>query len=124
MFLIFGVSEGEKQLAFDQCSLCRCCGRYGHLSVWMRYTYFSLFFIPLFRWNRRYFVRMGCCGAECELDPALGRAVAAGEVSQLRDEDLHFGGPSGFSGYRHRCQSCGFETDEDFQFCPKCGKPF
>ncbi|WP_353885973.1 zinc-ribbon domain-containing protein, partial [uncultured Clostridium sp.] len=21
------------------------------------------------------------------------------------------------------CPSCGFETDEDFSYCPKCGKP-
>jgi len=122
MFLIFGINEGEKQIPFDQCSLCRCCGRYGHLSVWMRYTYFSLFFIPLFRWNRQYFVRMSCCGAVGELDPTLGHAVAVGEVRELRDEDLHFGGPSYAAGFHRRCRNCGYETNEDFQFCPRCGR--
>ncbi|MEI3186502.1 MAG: zinc-ribbon domain-containing protein [Lachnospiraceae bacterium] len=22
----------------------------------------------------------------------------------------------------HRCPSCGFETEEDYQYCPKCGQ--
>lgn len=29
MFLIFGISQGEKRLDFEQTAVCACCGRYG-----------------------------------------------------------------------------------------------
>lgn len=31
MFLIMGISSGEKKLQFDQLEICRFCGRYGHV---------------------------------------------------------------------------------------------
>jgi len=118
MFLIFGVDQKEKQLTFDQTVICAGCGQYGHISVWMTCSCFTLFFLPLFRWNRRYFARMSCCGRACELDPALGRSIERGETVSLDPSVLGFRD----SGPRlRRCPRCGFTTNEDFDFCPKCG---
>ena len=36
-----------------------------------------------------------------------------------KTEGLH----GGFARIRKRCAACGYETEEDFDFCPKCGKP-
>ena len=47
MFFIMGVSQGQKKLNFDQLIVCGRCGRYGHLEVYMVYSYLSLFFIPV-----------------------------------------------------------------------------
>ena len=87
----------------------------------MVYSYLSLFFIPVFKWGRRYYVRTTCCGASVELDGELGRRIARGEAVSLPESII----PAG-SGYwnqngHKRCVNCGFETDEDYQFCPKCG---
>jgi len=30
--------------------------------------------------------------------------------------------PAMLPGGKKRCASCGFETEEDYQFCPKCGR--
>ncbi len=123
MFLIIGINQSEKQLDFFQTIVCRRCGRYGHISVWMRYTYFMLFFIPLFKWDKHYIAKLDCCGASCELDPALGREIERGERTSLDADDLHFDSPYGGTTVR-RCAYCGYETAEDFQYCPKCGRPF
>lgn len=120
MFLIFGIEENEKKLDFDQLIICDGCGRYGRISVFMRYTYFMLFFIPLFKWNKRYYVRMECCGSVCEISPELGRSIEKGEVSSIDPSILHF--YSEQTSWR-TCSHCGYTTDEDFAFCPKCGKP-
>ncbi|WP_455903522.1 zinc ribbon domain-containing protein, partial [Clostridium sp.] len=99
--------------------------------VYMTYMYFSFFFIPIFKWNRRFFVEMSCCGAVYELDPEVGKRLLRGEEVEITESDLTLrqdgnGNPWTGSDASHRhkvCPSCGFETDEDFSYCPKCGKP-
>lgn len=122
MLLIFGISQGEKRLDFDQTAVCACCGRYGRYEVYMTYMFFSLFFIPLIRWKRRYFVETACCHALCEIDRELGEEIRKGRVSEIRESDLHFE-YRGDRGTGKRCQHCGYQTGEDFSYCPKCGRP-
>ncbi len=124
MFFIFGINQGEKQLKFNQSFLCKCCGHFDRAVVWMSYTYFMLFFIPLFKWNKRYFARMSCCSSACEINPELGHSIETGKTTSLNPEDLQFHCPNADHSPVHRCDHCGYLTEENFQFCPKCGKPF
>lgn len=121
MFFIMGISQKEKKLDFQQLVICDCCGKYGQIEVYMSYTYFMFFFIPLFKWNRQYYVRMACCGETAMLDDETGSAIASGENVNIDLEKLNFS-----CGYKHfkRCSNCGFSTSEDFKFCPECGNPF
>ncbi len=118
MFFIMGVSQGRKQLNFDQTIVCGSCGRYGHLEVYMIYSYLSLFFIPIFKWGRSYCVRTTCCDTVVPIDSELGRQIERGEVTRLPENIIP--DTYRYSGKR-RCSSCGFEAESDFQFCPKCG---
>jgi hypothetical protein len=120
MFLVFGINQREKQLGFNQLTACKCCGRYGRVSAWMRYTYFMLFFIPLFKWNRRYYLKMDCCGAFCEINPTLGRDIETGRISSVDINNFDFC----CGVYTRRCSNCGFETQADFRYCPNCGTRF
>ncbi len=90
----------------------------------MTYTVLSLFFIPCFKWNRHYYVQMSCCNTLYELDPEMGKAIARGEQVEILPQHLTLvnQGSRGY-GYR-RCSYCGYETAEDFEFCPKCGNRF
>ncbi len=128
MFLIMGIEQGSRQLEFDQLVVCGSCGKFGHIQVFMTYTYLMLFFIPVFKWDRHYYAKMSCCGARCELDPELGRQIEKGQVTALAESQLHFtGGNDGDgsgAGTHKVCSSCGYTTDEDYDFCPKCGKKF
>ena len=182
MIFIGGISQGEKILNYTQTVICDICGRYGRYQVIMTYMYFSFFFIPLFKWNKRFYVKMSCCGSVYELDPEIGKEILAGRQVEITRKDLtlrqrgtgafrgggakewdaggqragaledgapaagdcasagHGGaaadradaaGPGGTvaehawrSAGRRRCSRCGFETDEDYAFCPKCGKRF
>jgi RNA polymerase subunit RPABC4/transcription elongation factor Spt4 len=169
MFLMIGITQGSKDLEHHQTTVCPACGRYGRYEVFMTFTQLLLFFIPCFKWNRQYFVRMACCGALYTLDPEVGARIARGEDVEIRPEDLmrvqqaetgyggYGGGRSGQSYYeqsgygrrpaddsfssdagnagtneagdppakiRRRCVICGYETDEDFAYCPKCGQRF
>ena len=123
MFFIMGISQGQKKLDFDQLVVCGRCGRYGHLEVYMVYSYLSLIFIPLFKWGRHYYIRTSCCEASVEIDAELGRKIERGEIKSLPETIIPDSGQYGLSR-KKRCAFCGFETEEDYQFCPKCGKEF
>ena len=169
MFLIMGINSGKKKLNFTQYLSCPVCGRSSQIEIIMTYTYFMFFFIPLFRWNKRYFITMPCCGASCELDSELGKKIEKGQIDYIDPDDLNFSGgeysnnnyygnygggyygsgsgpissranmsaASDANNFAHSyvdedglrrvkiktCENCGYETGEDFAFCPKCGKP-
>ena len=128
MIFIGGISQGRKILDYVRTVICGCCGRYGRYEVIMTYTYFSFFFIPLFKWNRQFYVRMTCCGAVYSLDQEVGQKILAGQDVEIRSEDLTLvqgGDGSGTYGrMKKHCSRCGYETCEDFEYCPKCGERF
>lgn len=121
MFFIMGSGQKQKQLAFDQTVICKCCGKYGHIQVFMVYSYLSFFFLPLFKWNRRYYVKMSCCGSTCEINSELGKEIERGHIRSLNMDSLSF--QSQHTAGK-QCRNCGFYTEEDFDYCPKCGVKF
>ena len=88
MFFIGGISSGVKPLEYLKTVICGRCGAYGRYQVYMTYMYFSFFFIPIFKWNRRFFVEMSCCGAVYELDPEVGKRLLRGEEVEITESDL------------------------------------
>ena len=125
MIFIGGISSGRKQIEYLKTVICARCGAYGRYEVFMTYMYFSFFFLPLFRWNKKYYVRMSCCGALYELDPEVGRRLSKGEDLEIQESDLTLleDGRGNPWNRTKRCTSCGYETEEDFAYCPKCGNP-
>ena len=81
-----------------------------------------MFFIPCIKWNKHYYVRTSCCNTLYELDPEMGKAIARGEQVLIRPEHLQRISKVTY-GYKH-CNYCGYETAENFEYCPKCGKKF
>ncbi len=118
MFFIMGISQGQKKLNFDQLVICGNCGKYGHLEVYLVYSYLSLFFIPVFKWGKTYYVKTTCCQKAVQLDGELGRQIERGELASLPESIIP---DSGYRNGKRRCMSCGYEGEQDFQFCPKCG---
>ena len=143
MIFIGGISQGSKILAYGKTLLCLFCQSRTGCEVIMTYYYFSFFFIPLFKWNRRYYVKTKCCGAVYELDPQVGKAVARGEEPEITDRDLRLVQEgtrrSGWQrqewqgGYSEeekepdpsatvRCPVCRQECSAQFRYCPNCGQ--
>lgn len=124
MFFMMGITDGRKNLDFSQTIICNLCGKYGRYQVFMTYTVLSLFFIPCFKWNKHFYVQTSCCNALYELDPEIGKRIAHGENIEILPEHLTRVGNGGY-GYSYKgCNNCGYETAEDFEFCPKCGNRF
>lgn len=168
MFFIMGINTGRKDLDFSQMMICPSCGQYGRITIYMTYTVLSLFFIPVFKWNRHYYAVSSCCHRTWHLDKDMGRRILRGEAVSIRPEDLdpvadqytcryqnyrsdmdyrsgrysesdskadqdmqqeeawYIGqdkpdGRSSSDTHVKICGQCGYRTDEDFAYCPKCG---
>ncbi len=129
MFFIMGVTPVSKEIPYSGAlMICDKCGRYGRYQIFMTYMCLSLFFIPTFKWNRRYYVKTSCCGAVYELNPDVGRRLARGEQILITPDMLTFARSgndrAAWQTTVKRCPNCGYETTEDFEFCPKCGQRF
>ena len=121
MFFMMGVTEGRKDLEYNKMIICDVCGQYGRYMVFMTYTVLSLFFIPVFKWNRRYFVQTSCCNTVYSLDPEKGRSLEKGEAVDIEKSDLTLV-QRGRTSRVKICPSCGYRTEEEFEYCPKCGQ--
>ncbi len=123
MFFIMGIAQSQKKVNFIQNIVCSHCGKFGRYEVFMTYTYFSLFFIPILKWNKQFFVKTTCCNTTYTIDTILGKRILRGELSELKDSDLHLYGKAdtGYSGGLNRCPGCGYEVLSDYSYCPKCG---
>ncbi|MEY8416526.1 zinc ribbon domain-containing protein [Tissierella praeacuta] len=120
MFFVFGISTKEKDIDFVQTIICPSCNSYGRLEMFMTYTYFSLFFIPIFKWNKKYYVRSTCCDSIYTIDNNLGQAIERGEMTNIKESDLH---PININYHKQQvCSNCNYSIDEDFEYCPKCGR--
>lgn len=119
MFFIAGISSKEEKIDFNQTAICPSCGSYGRYEVFMTYTHLSLFFIPIFKWNKKYFVKTSCCSSVYSIDNELARDIERGVRTTIQDSDLH---PININHTReNHCSNCGNRVDPDFEYCPKCG---
>ncbi|NLY85364.1 MAG: zinc ribbon domain-containing protein [Tissierellia bacterium] len=118
MIFVFGMSTKEKELDFTQTIICPSCGAYGRLEAFMTYSYFSLFFIPIFKWNKKYYARSTCCGSIYAIDDELGRDIERGIKTKIEEDELR---PI-HTGYRQGyCSNCRLPLEPEFQYCPRCG---
>lgn len=126
MFFICGMSQGKKLLDYTKTVICAMCGSYGRYQVFMTYSYFSIFFIPIIKWNRRYYVQMSCCNTVYELRNEKGRKLNRRESVEIEAQDLTVvqSGRRNQGWNRRQCSHCGYETTENFDYCPKCGQKF
>lgn len=121
MFFVMGITQGRRDLEYNQLVICDQCGSYGRYKVFMTYMVLSIFFIPCLKWSKKYYVQSSCCDTIYALDGEIGRRISREEEVEIRAEDLELI-QSGNPRRGKRCKHCGYETEEDFTYCPKCGQ--
>ena len=120
MFFIMGISQGNKELIQNagRMNICKNCGSYTTYNVFMTYMYLSIFFIPLFKWNIKYYAQSSCCKSIFILDNEKGKMIKNGEEVIIEDSDLTI--VNEYESIKN-CRTCGYQTSQDFDYCPKCG---
>ncbi|HWQ71295.1 MAG TPA: zinc ribbon domain-containing protein [Desulfitobacteriaceae bacterium] len=116
---IFGVKEVQKSIASYNNVVCPACQALTHFEIFKTYTYFHLFFLPLFSWNTKYYVKPACCGRIFEFDPLFARQYEKGRLPEIKDEYLR---PLDRCLPGRSCANCGARLEPEFSFCPYCGR--
>ena len=116
-----GISNGQKGLNYYPVGLniCKSCGAYCRYRVYCTYMSFTIFFIPLFKWSKRYLVECLNCGTISILNNEIGKKIEHGEQITLLSDD--FESTYFYNNHNKCCNSCGYIADSDFSCCPKCG---
>ncbi len=90
MFFIMGIYDRSKEIEYKgDMVICPACGRYCSYKIYVTYMCLSIFFIPVFRWGKRYYVISTCCGKRYELDRGKGRQAEKGEKVAITEPDLN-----------------------------------
>jgi RNA polymerase subunit RPABC4/transcription elongation factor Spt4 len=115
---IFGIDRKQKPLGTYNNAICPACGALTRLEIFKTYSYFHIFFIPIFRWNVKYFVKSVCCSSIYELDPVIGKQYEKEGSVEIRSE--HLRPVSEYLPYKV-CSNCGARFESGYGFCPYCG---
>lgn len=118
MFLIFGFTGGSKDLGARRCRAFACCGGIGAMAaVVCTFQQFTLFFIPIFRFGKRYFVTCPNCGTVHEMTKAEGQRIERDYSAEISPDQLFAVPGAG----RKLCPNCRCAIDPNARYCPNCG---
>ena len=115
---IFGIDHREEIKKEFGNVVCPVCGRWSRAKLVYTYSFFHFFFLPLFRYHKRYLVELGCCGELYEADAAYYQELLQG--APLDFSRLTRIGKSG-PGDGKYCPRCGGRCDNSYEYCPFCG---
>lgn len=114
---IFGVQTKDETIKTVSGVTCPVCGAYDRYEVLRTYTYVHVFFIPVWKWNKRYFLRTRCCQRACALAEEVGRRIEQGQDVTITSADLRCAEPA-----ERFCSHCGVQLHRSYSYCPYCGQ--
>ena len=117
MFFIFGIDTKNK-LVREWRMECPDCDEVSRFKLYVRYTYFSLFFIPIIKWGHEFHIVNSCCNNIYTIDTELGKTCMWDEDEKIRPKDLKIVQKN----TKYRCKWCNAKLDRLSRYCPECGK--
>ena len=77
-----------KQLNFRQDIDCPNCNRAGSLRAYKSFKQFSINFIPLFKYKKRWCLETTCCGKKYQLTEEVGKLIENGTKTAFTPDEL------------------------------------
>lgn len=115
---IFGIEQKEKRIKEADSFLCKECSSEGTGQIMKSYNYFHFFFIPLFKWDERYYVTCDICSTIFELSREKGKRIEKGSNEGITYWDIK-------DAYKVNqskiCSICRNKVENEFTYCPHCG---
>lgn len=121
---IFGIENKEKEIKVINNLTCKICNRLSMARVIKHYEFFHFFFIPIFKWNEKYYVECGSCKKIFSISKEKGKMIERGENIDITYWDLNK--VNNVYGYDYNinsvCKNCGKVVDSEYKYCPYCGR--
>ena len=121
MFFIAGVYPKREKLDYYEPIMCSCCTKYGRYEAFIEYSVFSLFFIPLFKFNKKFYAKTTCCNSLYLItnkEKGLMMERGQGHNVFLKDKDMKL---IQKGTCNNLCPNCHYQISEEHKFCPNCG---
>ncbi|MBS6501372.1 zinc-ribbon domain-containing protein [Clostridium tertium] len=120
---IFGIENKEKEVKIINNLTCKSCNRLSMARIIKHYEFFHFFFIPIFKWNEKYYVECGSCKKIFSISKEKGKMIERGENIDITYWDLHEINNNYAYDYNINsvCKSCGKVVDSEYKYCPYCG---
>lgn len=121
---IFGIENKDKEIKNLDNISCKRCNKTSSGRLIKNFDFFHFFFIPLFKWNEKYYVVCNECKSLYIIPRDKGKAIEHGEKIEVTYWDLQ---EINAQYYEHnyynenRCINCGGKLDDNFKYCPHCG---
>jgi hypothetical protein len=120
---IFGVEDKQKEVRTIRNLSCKNCDGFSGLTLFKQYTFFYLFFIPIFKWNIRYYLLCNTCNILYQISTEKGIRAEQGDDTAITYWDLKSEEIQYSEDYHYnKCKNCGKVIDVKFDYCPYCGK--
>ncbi len=85
---IYGRKVKTQKLDFFQTMECKECKRAGSWRAIKSFKQFTVNFIPLFKYSKKYYIETTCCGKRYEISPELGKQIENKEKTEISWQDL------------------------------------
>lgn len=120
---IFGVESKQKEIKTLNDISCKSCDKGIGGKIIKTFNFFHFFFIPLFRWNEKYYLICNGCNSVYEIPKDKGKRIEKGEGIEITYWDLKDVETRYNVNYAacNRCAHCGKALEHDFEYCPYCG---
>lgn len=120
---IFGVEARECVIRDVKNLYCRECDEHVFGRVIKRYNFFHFFFIPVLKWNERYYVKYDNCSHIYGISKEKGKSIESDEDIELCYWDLKdIEESNNSSRFNNRCVCCSRVVEREYIYCPYCGK--
>ena len=114
MFLIMDIVPMLKVLLKIPGS-CETCHTTGEIELIKTYECFRFFFIPLFKWHTKYYLRHSC-GGQVPITEEVALNLLYGKLDLQTIKFEHT------ENIADQCLHCGHVLEKAFAYCPYCGK--
>ena len=120
---IFGINNKQEEIEFVDDIQCRNCNNNKGGRLIKTFNLFHFFFIPIIKWNEKYYIICDNCKSTYEIPKEKGKAREKGENIEITYWDLRPVEMANYNGGHpiNRCSSCGRTIKSDFEYCPYCG---
>ena len=85
MFLLIFVTTKEELINYDKVTSCSYCDDMGSYDIIYTYLVLTVFFLPVWKWNKQYIAERTCCKKRFVLDYNVGEALRRGENVEIID---------------------------------------
>ena len=124
---IFGIENKDKEVKDLNNLTCKKCNSTIKGKLIKNFDFFHFFFIPIFKWNEKYYVLCNSCKCLYSIPKEKGKAIENGDEVNITywdlqevysDNDINFN-----NSYDMKiCPNCGEQVKRNFKYCPYCGK--